>query len=156
MGDLKIPFPYFSEVMTGFEYAALVGMMYEGMEAEGLKGVEDIRARYDGAKRSPFNEAECGHHYARAMASWASVLALTGFQYSAIDKSIEFKNRKGTWFWSNGYSWGTCEIEGDELNLSVIKGELELKTILLDNKKVKTFKSPQLVQEGSQISINLN
>ena len=26
-------------------------------------------------------EAECGHHYARAMASWAAVLALSGFRY---------------------------------------------------------------------------
>ena len=71
-GRLKIPFPYFSEVMTGFEYAALIGMIYEGMEEEGLKGIQNIRNRYDGAKRSPFNEADCGHHIACARASWAS------------------------------------------------------------------------------------
>ena len=31
----------------------------------------DIRDRYDGEKRSPFDEAECGHHYARALAAWS-------------------------------------------------------------------------------------
>jgi hypothetical protein len=58
----KIPFPYFNEVMTGFEYTAAVGMLQEGMEEEGLRCIEAIRARYDGRKRSPFDEAECGHH----------------------------------------------------------------------------------------------
>ena len=33
--------------------------------------VRDIRERYDGEKRSPFDEAECGHHYARALAAWS-------------------------------------------------------------------------------------
>jgi len=69
-GRPERPFPYFSEVMTGFEYTAAIGMLYENMEAPGLECIADIRARYDGAKRSPFDEAECGHHYARAMAAW--------------------------------------------------------------------------------------
>ncbi len=34
--------------------------------------IRAIRDRYDGARRNPFDEAECGHHYARAMASWAT------------------------------------------------------------------------------------
>ena len=43
-------------------------------------------------KRSPFDEAECGHHYGRAMASWSALLALTGFQYSGVTKEIKFGN----------------------------------------------------------------
>ncbi len=82
------PFPYFGEVMTGFEYTAAVGMLYEGMTDEGLQSIRDVRARYDGLKRNPFDEAECGHHYARAMASWAAVLALTGFRYSAVTREL--------------------------------------------------------------------
>ena len=74
--------------MTGFEYTAAVGMLYEGMTDEGLQSIRDIRARYDGLKRNPFDEAECGHHYARAMASWAAVLALTGFRYSAVTREL--------------------------------------------------------------------
>jgi hypothetical protein len=63
------PFPYFNEVMTGFEYVAAIGLLYEDELEAGLKCIKAIRDRYDGRKRSPFNEAECGHHYARAMAS---------------------------------------------------------------------------------------
>jgi hypothetical protein len=125
------PFPYFTEVMTGFEYTAAVGMIYEGMEAEGLKCIRSVRARYDGRKRSPFDEAECGHHYARAMASWAAVLALSGFQYSGVDNSMRFATREGKLFWSNGSAWGLCEITRKRktwsANLSVLSGELVLR-----------------------------
>ena len=38
-GRPKIPFPYWSEVMTGFEYTAAIGMLYEGMQQEGLKSL---------------------------------------------------------------------------------------------------------------------
>ena len=34
-GRLEVPFPYFAETMTGFEYTAATGMIYEGMENDG-------------------------------------------------------------------------------------------------------------------------
>ncbi len=105
------PFPYFTEVMTGFEYTAAIGMLYEGLEEEGLRCIQNIRDRYDGFKRNPFDEAECGHHYGRAMASWSAVLALTGFHYSAVNKSMAFNAAEGKHFWSNGYQYGTVEIK---------------------------------------------
>lgn len=122
------PFPYFTEVMTGFEYTAAVGMLYEGQTRAGLECIVNIRDRYDGRKRSPFNEAECGHHYARAMASWAAILALTGFQYSAPAKTMTFAAKPGTHFWSTGYAWGTCTIkkQGKRLSpkLKLLSGKL--------------------------------
>jgi uncharacterized protein (DUF608 family) len=126
------PFPYFTEVMTGFEYTAAVGLLYEGMTEEGLRTIADIRARYDGLKRNPFDEAECGHHYGRAMISWAGILALTGFHYSGVDKTMEMAAREGTFFWSNGYAYGTATLKkaGDGLavTLRTLKGELALAT----------------------------
>jgi len=59
--------------------------------AEGLKIVEACRARHDGYKRSPWNEVECGHHYARSLASYAVLLALTGFRCDAVNKKLYFK-----------------------------------------------------------------
>jgi len=105
------PFPYDTEVMTGFEYTAAVGMIQEGMVRQGLDCIASIRARYDGRKRSPFNEAECGHHYARAMTSWSAAIALTGFGYSGVDGSLAFSATDGPakFFWSNGSAWGTFE-----------------------------------------------
>ncbi len=146
MGRPKVPFPYFSEVMTGFEYTAAVGMLYEGMEQEGLKVIQDIRARYNGAKRSPFDEAECGHHYARAMASWASAIALTGFHYSAIDKRMTFTSKPGTYFWSNGSAWGTCTISGNLAELKVLYGEIELSAFTLQGIGTKKFSRNQSVR----------
>lgn len=130
------PFPYYGEVMTGFEYTAAVGMLYEGMTDEGLRSIADIRARYDGLKRNPFDEAECGHHYARAMASWAAVLALTGFRYSAVTREMTFAANAGRHFWSTGYAWGTCTIAGDSrkgwnVSLNVVEGQVGLQTLVV-------------------------
>jgi uncharacterized protein (DUF608 family) len=106
----SVAFPYETEVMTGFEYTAAAGMLYEGLRAEGLTCIQAIRDRYDGHKRNPFDEAECGHHYARAMASWTPVLALTGFHYSAVTGTLAFaaSKRPVNWFWSTGEAWGRC------------------------------------------------
>ena len=130
------PFPYFTEVMTGFEYTAAVGMLYEGLEEDGLRCIQNIRDRYDGFKRNPFDEAECGHHYGRAMASWSAVLALTGFHYSAVNKSMSFNASEGKYFWSSGYQYGTVEINDNgkhkSVKLSTIKGELSLQSFSLN------------------------
>ena len=56
-------------------------MIYAGLVAEGIECVGNIRARYDGERRNPWDEAECGSHYARAMAAWSVVLAISGFRY---------------------------------------------------------------------------
>ncbi len=131
------PFPYYTEVMTGFEYAANVHMLYEGQIENGLKSIKAIRDRYDGKKRSPFNEAECGSHYVRAMASWAAVLALTGFQYSAVENTIQFAaaDKPLKWFWSNGYAWGIVKQKPGkkktEVELTVLHGNLNIKKLII-------------------------
>ncbi|HTQ08926.1 MAG TPA: GH116 family glycosyl-hydrolase [Fimbriimonadaceae bacterium] len=70
-GRPEVPFPYWGECMTGFEYQAAVLMLDYGLKEEALKVVEGIRGRHAGHNRNPFNEPECGSYYARAMASWA-------------------------------------------------------------------------------------
>ncbi|MEI6275533.1 MAG: GH116 family glycosyl-hydrolase [Prolixibacteraceae bacterium] len=131
-GRLKVPFPYFSEAMTGFEYTAAIGMIYENQTENGLKCIKSIRERFDGLKRNPFDEPECGHHYARAMASWASVIALSGFQYSAVTQRMTFTSNPGTWFWSNGSAWGTCKTEGNHAQLKVMSGKISMKEFCLE------------------------
>jgi uncharacterized protein (DUF608 family) len=137
----KKPFPYFTEVMTGFEYTAAIGMLQEGQTEDGLLCIRNIRDRYDGKKRSPFDEAEAGHHYARSMMAWAGILATTGFHYSAVEKSITFTATPGTYFWSNGYSYGNCVVKNKVAELTVIYGELELKHFTLKGVGTKTFKT---------------
>jgi non-lysosomal glucosylceramidase len=153
------PFPYFTEVMTGFEYAAAVGMLYEGQMDDGLTCIANIRDRYDGRKRSPFDEAECGHHYARAMASWAGVLAMTGFSYSGVEKSITFAAKDGTFFWSNGYAWGTCSLKrsigGMKVELSILHGELALSRFVLRGFGERQFDETLLIKAGEKAGFSV-
>ena len=155
----QYPFPYFTEVMTGFEYTAAIGMLYEGQTKDGLKCIQNIRDRYDGLKRNPFDEAECGHHYARAMASWAGYMALSGFQYSGIEKSMQFTSEPGNYFWSNGSAWGNCIIEpGDKqatIKLSVLHGTLELDQFKLGEDLVKKFKKTAEIKENAPLEFQV-
>lgn len=139
-GRPSVPFPYFSEVMTGFEYTAAIGMLYENQLEPGLRCINNIRNRFDGSKRNPFDEVECGHHYARAMVSWASTLALSGFQYSAVSQTMQFNRQEGTYFWSNGYAWGQCvkkkRPDGWQVILTVLHGEVPLKTLVIGETRI--------------------
>ncbi|KJD37300.1 hypothetical protein PW52_01855 [Tamlana sedimentorum] len=148
----KQPFPYFTEVMTGFEHTAAVAMMYEGQTETALKTIQDIRNRYDGKKRNPFNEAEYGHHYARSMMAWAGVLATSGFHYSGVQKSITFTSKPGTYFWSNGYSWGTCEVKNELAKINVLHGALELKSFTLQGVAKKKLKQ-QTISKGENLTV---
>ena len=136
-GRLEVPFPYFAEAMTGFEYCAAAEMIYEGMQEEGLTCIEAVRERFDGLRRNPFDEPECGHHYARSMASWAAVLALSGFNYSGVSKSITITGNPGKWFWSNGSAWGTVEVNPQAVTISLMEGVLELKSITCGGRRQK-------------------
>lgn len=151
------PFPYFSEVMTGFEYTAAVGMIQEGLLDEGLTCIRNIRARYDGSRRNPFDEAECGHHYARAMASWAAVLALTGFDYSAQDQTLRLAGSAGRHFWSTGSAFGVCDVglNGEEisLRLTVREGEIALARVLLPGYRPVTLPAPRRLGAGNSLTL---
>jgi hypothetical protein len=149
------PFPYFNEVMTGFEYTAAVGMLYEGQIDQGLACIAAIRARYDGRRRSPFDEAECGHHYARAMASWAAVPALSGFRYSGPAQQITFA--AGAFeqvFWSNGHAWGTCTqlraASGHEVALHVLGGTLTIRRLELTGVGALDLGLPRMIAAGER------
>jgi uncharacterized protein (DUF608 family) len=126
------PFPYYTEVMTGFEYCVALHLLQEGMLRDALKVVRDIRARYDGRRRNPFDEAECGHHYARALASWGLIPALSGCHWSALTGVMRFAppKRTVTWPWTVGQAWGTVRLQPTKrltkVTLAVLGGSLAL------------------------------
>jgi uncharacterized protein (DUF608 family) len=135
----RVPFPYFEEVMTGFEYSAAILMLYMGRTAEGLESIANIRRRYDGQRRNAWDEAECGYHYARPMASWAAILALSGFRYDGAEKRLEAKpviNRYlFSCFWSTPTGWGSFSQEVRKgkttVSFAVSYGTLVCRTIAL-------------------------
>ena len=110
-GRPRYPFPYADEVWTGIEYQVAAHLIYEGLVEEGLNIVRGLRARHDGIRRNPWDEFECGHHYARAMASWSLLLALSGYAYSAPERRLGFAPRVHAddfrCFFTTGSGWGS-------------------------------------------------
>ena len=134
------PFPYYNEVMTGFEHQLAAHLMYEGMVEEGVELVGHIRHRYDGKKRSPFDEAECGHHYARAMAAWAEVLALSGFRYDRTTETLTLTEQSSSMLFAHGEGWGVWCTEEREGKLTAVvdlrEGVLPLKRIVIGGDEI--------------------
>ncbi|PQZ54568.1 MULTISPECIES: GH116 family glycosyl-hydrolase [unclassified Microbacterium] len=127
-----IPFPYCSEAMTGFEYAAATALIQSGADEQGLQVVRDVRARFDGRRRNPFDEMEAGRHYARSMASWGTMLAWQGLRMDAVTATLHLARRAERFrqVWTDGFGWGEVEVDGDRITVSVAEGELVLGTIV--------------------------
>ena len=128
-----IPIPYHSECMTGFEWAFATLLALRGRVREAEKVAAAIRARYDGAKRNPWNEIECGSNYVRAMAAFGLVQAFSGFRYDMTRGEIGFAPRiAGAFssFWSVGRAWGVYEraASGRE-RIEVLFGSLTLRRL---------------------------
>ena len=107
---------YSDEVWTGIEYQVAAHLIYEGLTEEGFAVVKAARDRYDGVprapiQRNPWNEIECGGHYARAMSSWSLLLALSGWEYDGPRQTLRFTPRhtpedfKG--FFAGPEGWGS-------------------------------------------------
>ena len=136
-----IPILYSTETMTGFEYALAGLMLSQGFVTEGENIIKAVRDRYDGEKRNPWSEIECGHNYARSMASYALLLIYSGFSFDMTKNHIGFKPIKkgdGNYFWSVANSYGNVQFKGEKQTLSVIGNEIALSSFgLRDDKKVE-------------------
>lgn len=136
-GRPNVPFPYSDEVWTGVEYQVASHCIQEGLLKEGLKIVQAARARYDGIRRNPWDEFECGHHYARAMSAYGLILALSGFQCDLREGMLGFKpqmnQRNFQCFWAVDGAWGTYRQTARQAVLNVLWGKLKLKRLILPN-----------------------
>ena len=102
-------------------------------------GIKALRDRHDGRVRNPWNEYECGNYYARAMASYALLGALSGFRYSAVERSLYFSPRLPAdpfrCFFSTASAWGTVTLTQKALTIDVVEGELTVESIYLNGAK---------------------
>jgi len=129
-----IPVPYSEETMHGFEYQTAVHMIQEGMIDEGVELIKAVRDRYDGCRRNPWNEIECGSNYARSMASYSALLAFSGFAFDMPNLTIGFHPAvKGCckFFWSLDSGWGLFERTDQTVRISVLYGGLKLARLKL-------------------------
>lgn len=140
-GRPALPFFYCDQVWTGIEYQVASHLIYEGLLREGLTIVKAVRDRHDGARRNPWDEFECGHHYARAMSSWSVLLALSGFHYSAVEGRLSFKPALPAdgfrCVFCAGTAWGTLTIANGEAQLRVEYGELTLRQFAVGGSEEK-------------------
>jgi len=125
-----IPISYCEECMTGFEYALAGLLISSGFVEEGETVVKSIRDRYDGEKRNPWNEIECGANYARSMASYALLPIYSGFSFDMREKCLGFApvSNSGRYLWSVGDSFGEVKITDKGVALSVFGNPLTLKS----------------------------
>jgi hypothetical protein len=148
---------YRDEVWTGIEYQVATNMIYEGMTNEGLSIIKGIHERYSPEKHNPWNEIECGDHYARALASWGVLLALENFVYDGPAKTLAYipavqkEDFKG--FFTAAEGWGNISQErsaGQQVNtISLVYGKLRLKQLSVE--LPGKAKKVQLMLDGKPI-----
>jgi non-lysosomal glucosylceramidase len=134
-GRPRIPFVYSDEVWTGIEYQVAAHLLWEGAVDEGLEIVRAVRARHDGTRRNPWNEVECGNHYARSLASWSVLLACGGIQADVPARRLTVSpvfDGPFRSFFSTGLAWGRLELDDDALRLRVDGGVLDLESAILN------------------------
>lgn len=157
---------YFNECMTGFEYQVAGHMIWEGMLENGLAVTKAIHDRYHATKRNPWNEVECGDHYARAMASYGVFLAACGFEYHGPKGLVGFapkitpENFKSAFTSAEG--WGLFSqirtSENQHCKIEMIYGQLKLKVFRLElgeNVKENSFEIT-MKSSGKLISQSFN
>jgi uncharacterized protein (DUF608 family) len=134
-GRPQVPMPYYAENWTGMEHSVAALLMAHGMTREGAELVELVRRRYDGEAANPYDETEYGRHYARAMASWAAIPVLSGFNWDAKAGALQLAPKLPLpfqSFWSAPQAWGAFRLETRSLWLAVRSGSLKLQTLDLD------------------------
>ena len=128
-GKPTLPFVYSDEVWTGIEYQVAGHLILQGLVDEGLRLVEAVRSRYDGRVRNPWDEYECGSYYARAMASYGLLDALSGFRYSAVVRKLYFGPkldvRPFTVFFSTASGYGLITLSDEALRVDLLGGGIK-------------------------------
>lgn len=166
----RIPFPYYAEAWTGQEYVVAALMIHWGMVSQGVEIVRSARLRYDGEKRNPWDEAECGHHYVRAMSSWSAFVSLSGFVYDGTKAHVSavppIPHEQFHCFWSTGNGWGTFSYQphanGTRFAIKVIAGTLKCRSFEITGTGTAAVvkyngqeRSNDVVRSGDRVVISL-
>ncbi|HUN31332.1 MAG TPA: GH116 family glycosyl-hydrolase [Trebonia sp.] len=123
-GRPAVPIRYADEVWTGVEYQVAAHCLVEGMTDEGLRILTGLRARYDGTRRNPYNEIECGDHYSRAMAGFSVLDAWTGASYDAWGQHLRVGLGAERYPVIAGPGWGQVTTSGPAVSFHCLGGQL--------------------------------
>jgi uncharacterized protein (DUF608 family) len=156
-GDRPVrPVRYADEVWTGVEYAVAALCLFEGFDSEGLAILEGVRGRYDGTRRNPYNEIECGDHYSRAMAGWSLLQAYTGNSADVIDERLAIGQRAGRAPLLAGTAWGATAIDGDTVRVDILGGSFRMAVISVPPRSNRTSTGRlDLRLDGQRIEVDI-
>jgi uncharacterized protein (DUF608 family) len=162
---------YFNECMNGFEYQAAGHMIAEGMLEEGLAVTRAVHDRYHPSRRNPYNEIECGDHYARSMASHGVFVSLCGFECHGPKKHLGFapkitpENFKSAFVTAEGWGSFTQQIANGRLSagIEVRHGRLPMASLALQHESATqvsvklgdTIVPASIQRDGKRILIRL-
>ncbi len=133
-----------------------------------------MHERYHPAKHNPWNEIECGDHYARGMASWGVLLGLSGFGYHGPQQHLSLAPRLTPEAFRCAFTaaegWGTVsqqrkagvqhndvEVRWGTLPLSILSlqipagSRLRQSSVSLDGQPLQ----PQVRQLGDRVELTL-
>ena len=171
---LPQPLRYRNTIMMGFDYNVANQMLTRGMLTEGFAIYRAYYDNYDGAKHNPWNEQQCGDHYARAMAAWGGLVAISGYVYDGPAGKIGFapryKPEDFRAFFTAAGGWGSLvqkrTAKSQSNRIDVKWGDLRVRTLIFEvpegkklteaavtagDKRIKTtFK-----QAGSRVTLSL-
>ena len=151
---------YLNECMSGFEYQVAGHMIWEGLVKEGLAITRTIHDRYHAARRNPWNEIECGDHYARAMASYGVFLAVCGYEYHGPKGFLSFvpkihpEDFKAAFTAAEGWGSISQKREGDRQRnaIEVRWGKLRVRRLAFDPKDAATVSGVEVSLNGTPLA----
>jgi uncharacterized protein (DUF608 family) len=133
MGLLAIANGQAGGLWSGIEFAFASLLMDHGRYADGVRIVEATHRRYMRAGQ-PWNHIECGGHYSRAMSSWATLLAATGFKPDVPNQTLTIAPTAPGDFrapWAAASGFGTISRTGHTLSIHCAHGTLGLRALKL-------------------------
>jgi uncharacterized protein (DUF608 family) len=151
-GRPNVPTRYCDEVWTGIEYQVAAHCLREGLADEAWLILRGLWARHDGRRRNPYNEIECGDHYARAMAGWSVLEALAGFRQDTHTAAIEFRHPAAPGSrlpFLSSQGWGLLVADEDEIRVECTGGRLDLALLTI----VDVPGGVELEADGAVVSV---
>lgn len=147
---------YFNECMNGFEYQVASHLVAEGMVLEGLAVTRAVHDRYHASRRNPWNEVECGDHYARSMASYGIFLTVCGFECHGPKGHIGFapmlspEDFRGAFTSAEGWGSYSQRIEAGkfEAQLELKYGNLRFRTLAFQVPSGNTATAVKVIVNG--------
>lgn len=126
---------------------AFIGLcLYEGLGDIALTAVTTLRQCYDGTRRSPWNEIECGDFYARAMSAFLYFEIASGQEWKYVSEtsiSLKFAPRPPSesfrGFFIVGSAWGQfSQIVNQSHSNGIAKIEVMYGTLELSELRLQT------------------